>query len=217
MSSQPRTVTITLNLPEAKPVVVDPSKTAMVIIDMENDFARPEGKGYGSARRGAVIKPIQGLLQRCREAGIEVIYVQSIRDPHALEFTVFGQEPHILRGEWGSQIVEELTPLPGEAIVEKNSHDCFNNTRMEQLLTEKGIVPGVWAIIVVGLGLSNCVGCAVSGFSVRQYSVLLPMDCTASKEWKEELCMLQRFMQRGFSYNVTLTRSDLIEITARAE
>jgi nicotinamidase-related amidase len=142
-----------------------------------------------------------------------VIFVQSIRDPHSPEFTVFGLKPSILRGTWGSQIAEELTPLPEEPIVEKNSHDCFNNTRMEQLLAAKGIVPCEWTIIVVGLGLTNCVGCAISGFSVRAYWVVVPMDCTASQNYEEEIC--QRFMQQGYSYNVALTRSDLLEIAVR--
>jgi nicotinamidase-related amidase len=208
------TVTLELLLPQPQPITVDPAKTALVIIDMENDFAKPEGVTYGSPRRGAVIGPIQALLGRCREAGLPVIYVQSIRYPDSPEFTVFGKTPFILSGTWGSQIVEELTPLPTEPVVEKNSHDCFNNTRLEQLLAELGIVPCEWTIIVVGLGLTNCVGCAISGFSVRAYHVVVPMDCTAAKTREEEICQYQRFMQAGYDYNVLLTESPLITIGA---
>ena len=216
MSAQQPTVTVELAVPQPRPITVDPSKTALVIVDMENDFAKPEGVTYGSPRRGAVIGPIQRLLARCREAGLPVIYVQSIRYPDSPEFTTFGKAPFILAGTWGSQIVEELTPLPGEPVVEKNSHDCFNNTRLEQLLAERGIVPCEWTIIVVGLGLTNCVSCAISGFSVRSYWVVVPMDCTASRTREEELCQYQRFMQPGYNYNVLLTQSELIEIGARA-
>jgi nicotinamidase-related amidase len=214
MGEQAETVTLTLPVPRAKAVTVDPAKTALVIIDMENDFAKPEGFAYHDPRRGAVIQPIAGLRARCRAAGLPVIFVQSIRDPDSPEFRRFGLEPHILRGTWGSQIVEELTPQPDEPVVEKNSHDPFNNTRLEQLLAERGIDPEEWTIIVVGLGLSNCVNAAVCGFSVRQYRVLLPMDGTAASSYEAELCCYQRFMQRGYSY-MTLTRSDLIEIAAR--
>jgi nicotinamidase-related amidase len=216
MDSQVETVMLELQVPKPQAVTVDPAKTALVIIDMENDFAKPEGYAYHSPRRGAVIQPIAGLLARCREAGLPVIFVQSIRDPDSPEFRIYGQEPYILRGTWGSQIVEELTPLPDEPVVEKNSHDPFNHTRLDDLLAERGIDPEEWTILVVGLGLANCVNCAVSGFSVRQYRVLLPMDCTAASSYEQELCLYQRFMQRGYSYNVTLTRSDLIQIAARA-
>lgn len=212
MDSQAKTVVLELKVPEAKPVTVDPRRTALVIVDMENEFCKPEGLTYLSPRRGAVVQPIQRLLERCRAARVPIIFVQSIRDPDMPEFTVFGRRPYILRGTWGAQIAEELTPLPGEEVVEKNSHDCFNHTRMEDVLAEKRITPCDWTVIVVGLGLTNCVGCAVSGFSVRNYWVLLPMDCTASKSREEEICQYQRFMQDGFSYNVTLTTSDLIRI-----
>ncbi len=216
MDAQPETVTLTLPVPRPQPATVDPTRTAMVVIDMENDFAKPAGVAYHDPRRGAVIQPIARLRERCRAAGIPVIYVQSIRDPDSPEFRVFGLEPFILRGTWGSQIVEELTPMPDEPVVEKPSHDCFNGTRLEQVLAERGIVPEVWTIVVVGLGLSNCVNCAVSGFSVRSYRVLLPMDCTAASSYEAEICLYQRFMQRGYSYNVTLTRSELIDIATRA-
>jgi hypothetical protein len=48
---------------------------------------------------------------------------------------------------------------------------------------------------------------------VRNYRVALPMDCTASATREEELCQYQRFMQLGYSYNVTLTESPLIELS----
>lgn len=212
MDSERKTVTVELEVPEPQSVSVDPRKTALVIVDMENDFCRAEGSNPPTTRAVAVIQPIQRLLQRCREMGIEVIYVQSIRDPHSPELVIFGHHPFVMRGTWGSQIIAELMPLPGEPVIEKNSHDCFCRTRMEHLLAEKGIDASTWTIIVTGLGLTNCAGCAISGFSVRQYRVMVPMDCTASRTWEEELCQYQRFLQRGYSYNVTLTRSDLIEI-----
>ena len=164
--------------------------------------------------RRRIIKPIQGLLARCRTAGVHVIYVQSIRDPDALEFTVFGQKEFVLRNEWGSRIIEALAPRRGEAIVEKNSHDCFNNTRMEAVLAQKKLNPGDSHAIVVGLGLTNCVACAVTGFSVRNYRVVVPMDCTASMTREDEIVAYQRFMQNGHDYNVTLSDSPMITMAA---
>lgn len=215
MLSSPHTVTVELEIPEPKPVHVDPGQSALVIIDMQNEFCKPEGLMSLSPRRTAVVKPIQAFLGRCRAAGIPLIYVQSIRDPDSPEFAVFGLTPYVLRGSWGAQIADELAPVPGEVVVEKNSHDCFNHTRMEQVLAEKGITPCEWTVIVVGLGLTNCVSCAVSGFSVRNYRVVLPMDCTASRTREEELCQYQRFMQAGYAYNVTLTVSHMLAIGAK--
>jgi nicotinamidase-related amidase len=216
MSAEPRKVTVELAVPEAAAVTVDPRLTAIVIIDMQNDFAKMEGVSCLHPRRTEVIAPIGRLLARCREAALPVIYVQSIRDPESAEFRVFGKPHFVMRGSWGARIVDELVPLPGEPVVEKNSHDPFVYTRLERVLADRGIRPDDWTIIVVGLGLTNCVSCTVSGFSVRQYRVLLPMDCTASASPTEDLCNYARFMQGGYSYNVTLTASEQITIAARA-
>jgi nicotinamidase-related amidase len=215
MEAQPRKEMVELTVPQPAAVAVDPSTTALVIIDMQNDFAKAGGVSQLHPRRGQVIAPIQRLLGRCREAGLPVIYVQSLRDPDSPEFRVFGVKPYVLRGSWGAQFVDELVPLPGEPVVEKNSHDPFAYTRMERVLADRGIRPSDWTIIVVGLGLTNCVSCAVSGFSVRQYRVLLPMDCTASASWAEDLCNYARYIQPGYSYNVTLTASESIAIAER--
>jgi ureidoacrylate peracid hydrolase len=216
MTSSSRTISIELEVPEPRAARLDPEKTALVIIDMVNDFCTPEGVMSMSARRVAVVKPIKALLSRCRSANMPVIHVQTVRDPDAPEFTRFGQQPFALRGTWGAQIADGLTPLPGEAVVEKNSHDCFNATRMEAVLAKKDIRPLDWSIVVVGLGLTNCVGCAVSGFSVRHYlNVLIPMDCTASRTEEEEICQYQRYLQNGYNYNVTLTLSEMLTLGAQ--
>lgn len=214
MDAPLRKVTVELVVPEPAAVTVDPSRTAFVIIDMQNDFTKMEGASCLHPRRTAVITPIGRLLARCREAELPVIYVQSIRDPNSPEFCVFGKPHFVMRGSWGAQIVDELVPLPDEPVVEKNSHDPFVYTRLERVLADRGIRPSDWTIIVVGLGLTNCVSCAVSGFSVRQYRVLLPMDCTASASPTEDLCNYARFMQGGYSYNVMLTASDQITVAA---
>lgn len=207
------TITVHLEVPVPKPMTLNPARTALVIVDMQNASANPAGSRFGSERRGAVVAPIRRLLDSCRQAGAPVIFVQSIRYPDSPEFTYYGRPPFILSGSWEAQIVDELTPLSGEPVVEKNSHDCFNHTRMESLLAEKGIVPCVWTVIVVGLGLTNCVSCAIHGFAMRDYRVAVPADCTASATWEEELCQYHRLMRRTWSCYVTLTRSDLITLS----
>lgn len=208
-----QTITVQLQVPEPVPMRIDPKRSALVIIDMVNDFCTDQGLMSFSARRVAVVKPIKALLDRCREAAMPIIHVQTVRDADAPEFVRFNLNPFVLRGTWGCQIVDALTPRSGESVVEKNSHDCFNGTRLEAVLAHHHIGPWEWNIVVVGLGLTNCVGCAVSGFSVRHYQkVLLPMDCTASVSEEEEICQYQRYLQFGYSYNVALTRADMITL-----
>ena len=68
MNAPLKTVTVELAVPEAKALTVDPHRTALVIIDMQNDFAKMEGVSCLHPRRAAVIAPIGRLLAPCREA-----------------------------------------------------------------------------------------------------------------------------------------------------
>jgi nicotinamidase-related amidase len=214
---EPQEITITMPVPQARPVSLAPARTALVIVDMQNDHCKPNGPKEYVPRREAVIGPIRRLLERFRASGAPVLYVQSLRDADDPEFAVFGTRPYVLRGTPGAQIVDELTPRPSEPVIEKSSHDPFNGTDLERLLAERGIVPIEWSVIVVGLGLANCVGCAIAGFSVRNYWVAVPMDCTASRAWEDDVVHYQRWMGSAWSHNVTLTRSDLIELVAGAQ
>ncbi len=209
---EPQEIIVKLPVPEAKPVALDPARTVLVIVDMQYDHCKPNGPKPYNPRREAVIAPIHDLLQRCRAGGAPVIYVQSLRDPDDPEFAVFGTRPYVLRGTHGADIVDELAPLPGEPVIEKNSHDPFRGTALERVLAERGIVPIDWTVIVAGLGLANCVGCAIAGFSVRNYWVVVPMDCTASRAWEDDVVQYQRWMGSAWSHNVTLTRSELVTL-----
>jgi nicotinamidase-related amidase len=192
-----------------KKLALDPGLTALVVIDMENDFCKPGGKLYHPEGVDEVIPQCRKLLEQCRAEGIQVIFVQSLRDKDSPEFVRFGTEPFILRNTWGSTYIEELTPREGEPIIEKETHDCFHKTEMDALLTRLTILPETHAIIVMGVAADVCVYHAVIGFHVRHYNVIVPIDCCAG--WPRGRRLLEAQMRLGaYSYNVTVTHSDRI-------
>lgn len=211
-----RPVIVELKAPEPRPVQVDPADSAFVIIDMQNEYLKPGGKRV-LERGGRALGNLVPLLGRAREAGSRIIHVQSVRTRDCLEHTLFEVEPKLLIGTWGAEIAAELTPRPSEPIVQKRSHDPFNNTSMEQTLSRLGLVPGRSHVVVTGVATQGCVDCAVVGFSVRDYWVHVPLDCTAAASEELELMGFAHFFGRGYDYNVTPTRSDLITFTSRAE
>ncbi|RLG04684.1 MAG: cysteine hydrolase, partial [Thaumarchaeota archaeon] len=91
-----------LKIEEAR---VDPSSAALLIIDVQNDFANPSGKLYA---RGAekVIPPIKKLASAARRSGATVIYTQDWHIRGDPEFEIWGE--HTLAGTWGAEIVDEL-------------------------------------------------------------------------------------------------------------
>jgi nicotinamidase-related amidase len=189
---------------------LDPKLTALVVVDMENEFCKPGGRLYHREGVDEVIPRLQRLLSRCREAGAQVIFVRSVRFPNSPEFTRFGREPHLLEGTWNAEFIEELTPKEGEPVVEKHTHDCFHRTEMDPLLERLKISPDTHSILVGGINSNICVYQAVIGFHIRHYRVIVPLDCCAGWPAGQEILKTQ-MAEPAYSYNVTLTSSEMID------
>jgi nicotinamidase-related amidase len=206
---------IELDYPEPIPVELDAGKMLLLIIDMENENAHPNGALYIGEPVRQIIPRIQELREKVRQAGGRVIHTQSVRSPDALEFTVFKNTVRKLEGSWGAELIDELKPAAGEPLIVKRTHDCFYQTEMDALLEGFGIGSGEGHVIVTGISTRNCVQSAVTALSVRDYHVYVPMDCTAQKDEKEILQAFSLFMSFGYRHNVTMTRSDLIQLQSR--
>jgi len=87
---------------------------------------------------------------------------------------------------------------------------------LETTLKRLGVAPCDYTIVVVGVALDVCVSHAVLGFSVRDYWVAVPMDCTAARTEEAELVAWQRFLHPAYAYNIAVTRSEAIEWRAGA-
>ena len=201
---------IQLDYPEPTPVTLEGEKTLLVIVDMANEVAHPAGEMYyeGAAR---IIPTIAELRRRVREAGGRIVHTQSVRSPDALEFTVFH---HVKRhlGAWEIDFVDGLRPESDEPVVVKETHCSFHRTDMDALLERLGMHPGDSRVICTGTSARGCVQCAVVGFSLRDYYVYVPMDCVANRLEKDLLQAFSLFTGWSYSYNVTVTRSDLISL-----
>jgi nicotinamidase-related amidase len=203
---------IELDYPTPVPVRLETENTLLLVIDMENENAHPDGALYIGDPVRKIIPKIAGLLEYVRRAGGKVIHTQSVRSPDALEFTVFKNRVRKLEGSWGAELIEELKPAAGEPLIVKRTHDCFYRTEMDALLSEFDMRPGESNVIVTGISTRNCVQSAVMGFSVRDYRVIVPIDCTTHNDEKQVLQAFSLFTSFGYKHNVTMTRSDLIEV-----
>ena len=204
---------IELNYPEPILVKLDAAKTMLLIVDMENEDAHPSGKRYMGEAVEEIIPKIVALQRRVRAAGGLVVHTQSVRKPDALEFTLFNNVVRKVEGTWGAEFIDQLKPAPDEPVVVKYTHDCFYRTEMEALLDRLRLRAGEGRIVVTGIAARGCVQCAVMGFSIRDFYVYVPVDCTTQRDQKEKLQAFSQFTSFGYRYNVTVTRSDLIEFS----
>src|SRR5271167_39065 len=102
--TQGQTLTITVPVPQPKPLNLDPQSTVLVIIDMQNTNLRMtdnpllKNAGMNNTRMVQCIEGNVRLLSSCRRANVKVIYVQSVRTPSDLEFTVFKRPLYLIDG-----------------------------------------------------------------------------------------------------------------------
>ena len=201
---------IDLTCPDPARVELDARKTLLVIVDMENCSAHPKGPQYMGEPVEKIIPSIAQLRRYVRASGGRVLHTQSVRKPDAKEFTVFHNVVRKLEGTWDAEFIDALKPAADEPVVVKYTHDCFYQTTMERTLEWLEIRPCDSRVIVTGIASRGCVQCAMMGFSIRDYYVYMPMDCTAAKDETETLMSFSLYRGFGYRYNVTLTQSDMI-------
>ncbi|MFC1969564.1 cysteine hydrolase family protein [Chloroflexota bacterium] len=195
---------------------INKQNAVLVIVDIQNEFAKPGGK-LGSEVSAkimpGVISAVQGLADRARNAGVPVIYIQSVRTLKEPEFTVFGRQPHLEIGTWASEIVDELKPHKEDIVVQKFSHDPFYRKDLDEVLEKMVPDPTKCYAIVTGGAINVCVYHTVMGFHLRNYWTVVPVDSVYYiNEAAYERALGQYSEERPYP-NVFLSRSDLIEIS----
>jgi nicotinamidase-related amidase len=186
---------------------LSPDDSGLIIVDMQSE---------GCERHGPTLKPIikniRALLDRFRQANGKIIHVQSVRPKDHPEFTVFGKEYSLIENTPAVEFVEELRPHQNEIVVQKFSHDCFYQTTMEDELRKMDLRGCRDRIVVTGIGSNNCVYHAAIGFHIRNYFVIVPEDCIHASRAEGQQFALNQFRSAAYNYNVTVTRSENINI-----
>jgi ureidoacrylate peracid hydrolase len=160
-----------------------PEHTALLVIDMQNDFCAEGGflqkeRGYDVGFAATVAENIRAVVDVARQAAMPVVWVRSVYDYKYLA------EPHIVKrrgegccmeGSWGADFFA-LTPAPDELIVDKHCYNGFRETPLDANLRSRGIR----TLIVTGVATNVCVDSTLrEGFFLGYYIVLLE-DCVGS-------------------------------------
>ncbi len=178
-------------------VELDAARTALVIVDMQNDFVNPRGKLFVPTAPGTVPK-IKRLLEKAREAEVMTVFTKDTHYPGDPEFRIWGQ--HVVRGTWGWEIVDDLKPVEGEIVIEKTRYDAFYGTPLDDLLRAYGIEN----LIVVGTVANICVLHTVAGAALRWYRVVVPIDAISALNDFDYYVALR---QMEFLYRATLVET----------
>jgi len=153
---------------------------AIVIIDMLNDFAHPDGALYCEGGR-TILPNLQKLMAWVRERkakgldDIQLIHIQEAHRPGDADFRV--RPVHAIKGTWGSDFIPEVYPQEGEYIVQKRRHSAFQHTDLDLYLREENLD----TVVITGAWTNVCCRCTANDALANAYKVITLADCNASK------------------------------------
>jgi nicotinamidase-related amidase len=191
----------TLQIPEIRildRVVVDPSRAAVIVVDMQNDFAHPRGKLF-VPEAPKTIPNILRLVDRARKHGVPVIYTQDWHMKDDPEFRIWGE--HAVGGTWGAEIVDELKPREGDIVIRKLRYDAFYGTDLDHILSR---VLRRETLIVTGTVANICVLHTAGSAALRWFDVVVPIDGISALT---EFDLYASLRQIDFLYKGKIVRS----------
>jgi nicotinamidase-related amidase len=154
-------------------VRVDPAKTALVVVDMQNDFVK-EGGTLVVPDAEATLPKLRDLLDLARRSGMKVIFTQDTHAEGDPEWEIWPE--HVREGSWGWEIVGELTPREDELVIRKVRYDAFYGTHLDHYLR----VWGVGTLVICGTVANICVHYTAASAALRWFEVVVPRDATSA-------------------------------------
>jgi nicotinamidase-related amidase len=168
----------TIEIPEYKlhtEARVDATRTALVVVDMQNDFVS-QGGSLLVPDTEATIPAINGLLELARAHGMRVVYSQDTHRDGDPEWQIWPE--HAREGSWGWNIVDALAPAEDETVICKVRYDAFYGTPLDHLLR----LWGVDTLVICGTVANICVHYTAASAALRSYDVVIPRDAISALE-----------------------------------
>jgi ureidoacrylate peracid hydrolase len=180
---------------------LDPKKTALVLIEFQNDFTSPGGSLHEAVRpvmeSSGMLQNAVETVEKARELGVTIIHtpISFTEDYHELSPAPYGILKGVVdtnsfrKGTWGAEIVDVLTPEPGDIVVEGKRGLCgFASTNLDFILRSRGIEN-----VALGGFLTNC--CVESTMRTayeKGYNVITLTDCVAATSEEEQQGAIQK-------------------------
>jgi nicotinamidase-related amidase len=166
---------------------IDPARTVMIVVDMQNDFVAAGAPMETPAAR-ATVPVLSASLDACRSAGVRVIYTAHVHRPDGSDLGNFKElddriatHKALVDGTPGVEIYPDLQPAPGEHVIKKHRYSAFFGTDLDIILREWGID----TVIISGTTTENCCLSTARDALFRNYDVLFLSDATATYNYPD--------------------------------
>ena len=173
---------------------MDPSKTAVVLVEYQNDFTSDGGALHeavaGVMESTDMLERTKEVVEAARAAGATIIHapIQFAEGYNEITSTPYGilkgvvDSTAFVKGSWGAEIVEDLTPQEGDIVLEgKRGLDAFASTNLDFILRSKGV-----QTVALGGFLTNCcVESTMRSAYERGFEVITLTDCVGATSPEE--------------------------------
>ncbi|MGA0314273.1 MAG: cysteine hydrolase family protein [Alphaproteobacteria bacterium] len=165
-----------------------PSHTAVLVVDIQNDFCHPDGYvgrkfGVDANANQSLAARNQSLASQARSLGATIIWVKAIYDPEYLSAPMLakggsaGDEPRCHAGSWGAEFYN-VEPEEGDIVLIKHRYSAFSGTNLNAILQKRSIK----TTIITGVTTNICVDSTLRDAFNLGYYIVIPEDCVAAND-----------------------------------
>jgi len=166
---------------------IDPSKAAVIVVDMENDFVE-DSSPMASAQARDAIPQMQRVLALARQTGMKVIYTTHAHREDGCDMGRFGDlyppiatGTSLVDGTRGIEIHRDLEPADGEIVIKKHRYSGFFGTDLDIILRSSGME----TVIIIGTTTENCCHATARDAMFRDYFVVFLADATGTFDYPD--------------------------------
>src|ERR1700712_2159683 len=166
---------------------INPARTAIIVVDMQNDFVAAGAPMETPAAR-AIVPKLAETLKTCRGAGVKVIYTAHVHRRDGSDMGLFddmhppiASRAALVDGTPGVDIYPDLAPAAGEHVIKKHRYSGFFGTDLDIILREWGVD----TVIVSGTTTENCCHATARDAMFRNYRVVFLSDATATYDYPD--------------------------------
>lgn len=180
---------------------LDPSKTALVLIEFQNDFTTPGGVLHGAVegvmQSSNMLENTQKLVQQARAQGVTIIhapisfapgYGELSPHPYGILKGVVDNNAFV-KGTWGAEITDDMKPESGDIIIEGKRGLCaFSSTNLDFILRSRGLQN----VALAGFLTNCCVESTMRSAYEKGFNVLTLTDCVAATSEEEQRVAIEK-------------------------
>jgi ureidoacrylate peracid hydrolase len=163
---------------------IEPSKTALIVVDMQNDFL--EFPSLAARAVQVTLPNLRRAITFCRQNEIRIVYTTHVHRHGGTDLGLFAiSSPKIASGAIladgspGAEIHPAIAPLPGEIVIKKHRYSAFYGTDLEIVL--RGL--GVDTVVIAGVTTENCCHATARDAFFRDYKVVFLSDATGAPDY----------------------------------